>query len=121
VNLKIWTWPERHRAKIQIRHNTRQIEHVTALIVALRRTEIAVKQDHHVTYAARPPAPRPSRLTVAWMMDGGREIKQFIPLNGMWSHIDNVPDWLTNSDKYGGKPTAVRYEFGYEDGGQWQR
>jgi hypothetical protein len=91
---------------------------VMDVIHDIRDRPITVK--HTVTHSPRPPAPRPSRLSIIWTMQNGYELRDYVPINGMWSHTANVPQWLVNPESYGGTPFSVRYEFGYTDGEKWK-
>ena len=116
------------KAKALIRENAREMQRqmeaqkmqlafMEALKETLRHTNIATNSTLHHTYAERPPAPRPSRLTVVYGMQNGQEWKEYVPLNG--SH-----EWVTSPlhivfQNPDGPPSYIRYEFGYTDGRRW--
>lgn len=73
---------------------------------------------HVVEHKQRPPAPRPSRLTVVYIMQDGREYKEYVPLYGQRSFILNFPHYVAQEmANTGMPPVSIRYELGYEDGG----
>jgi hypothetical protein len=85
---------------------------ISALTESLRHTQIGVSQNVHVTHAQRPPAPRPIRITMNWIMPDGREYRQFVPLNGQSFWVESLPHFYNNE-----MPDRIEFSLGYADGG----
>ena len=122
INIKFWTWAERHREKVAQQRMQLSDEWITVLTTSitegLRHTQIGWSGNMHVTHAQRPPAPRPARITVTYVMQDGREYRTYIPLNGQAEWTESYPTWL--SKVYNGEeppPQYIRYSLGYNDGG----
>lgn len=90
---------------------------ITAITESLRHTQIGVSQNVHVTHAQRPPAPRPARITVTYVMQDGMEYRTFIPLNGQSEWTESWPHWLDQPYNNNYPPVSIRYSLGYNDGG----
>lgn len=80
-----------------------------------------IKHVMTVKHDPRPPAPRPVRLAIVWIMQDGQELRQFVSLYGQQSTTEIVPRWVVNQDWNGWPPYTMRFEFQYEDGAPWQR
>jgi len=82
----------------------------------LRQNPVEVK--HVVRHEPRPPAPRPARITITYVMQDGREYREYIPLNGQAEWTTNYPQWLTAVFQGNEPPPQyIRYSLGYNDGG----
>jgi len=119
VNLRFWQWHTNHVLKVQDKFNVQQEMFVSALTESLRHTQIGVSANHHITYAQRPPAPKPIRLTVVYTLQTGMEYKEYTPLIGQMSTYQNFPHYIESEIREGRPPQSIRYEFGYEDGRNW--
>ncbi len=119
MNLKFWTWPRNYQKRRELFRRQSMEDILDHAIHEARRQPFKI--EHHVTHAPRPPAPRPSRLTIAYQMQDGREYKEYVPLNGQMSYHTNFPYHIAHGIAEGNPPPeGIRYEFGYEDGGQWR-
>lgn len=119
-----WQFVEKERIRKRLRKETdekladaRHLALVEALTEALRNTQISGNHTLHHTYAQRPPAPRPSRMMIIYVMQDGKEIREFVPLNGQAIHYSLSPmHYVWNQEQ---PPSHIRYEFGYTDGSPW--
>lgn len=93
-----------------------QIAFIAAVAEALRNTQISANATLHHTYAERPPAPRPSRMTVVYVMQHGQEIREYVQLNGQSYTTLSPMHYVWNQEL---PPSHIRYEFGYSDGSPW--
>jgi hypothetical protein len=94
-----------------------QANFMETLKETLRHTNIAMSHNMHVTYAARPPAPRPSQLTIVYEMQDGQQIREYVPMNGNAIWTQAPLDYVYRNPL--GPPVKIEYIFGYQDGGMW--
>lgn len=115
------------KAKARIRERMRDVQHenedharlaafTDAIAEALRHTQIAANATLHHTYAERPPAPRPSRLTVVYVLQDGQEIREYVNLNSQHYTVTAPMHYVWAQEI---PPSSIRYEFGYSDGSPW--
>ena len=95
--------------------NVIQISQAAAIVL----NKQTIKHSMTVRHEPRPPAPRPSRLMIAWTMQDGQEWKEYINLTGQMSTTMTPPQFIRGGYPNMMPPVSVRYEFGYEDGRPW--
>lgn len=113
MNLKFWEWPHNRRLRHHLEFQEMHESFVKALTESLRHTQIATSSNVHVTHAQRPPAPRPMRIVITWVMADGVEYRTFIPLNGQAEWTESAPHYVT---QYAERLSHIRYSLGYNDG-----
>lgn len=78
----------------------------------------ALKIEHIVKHEPRPPAPRPSRMTLVYIMPDGSEYKEYIGLIGQASWYHNMAHYVEEQIR-NGSSIQLRFDFAYEDGQRW--
>lgn len=123
IRPKWWQFKEKARINDRLRKvqelsedQESKLAFITAISEALRHTQIAGNHTLHHTYAARPAAERPSRLTVVYVMQDGKEIREYINLNSQHYTVTAPMHYVWNQEL---PPVNIRYEFGYTDGSMW--
>lgn len=122
INLKFWTWPDRHREKVAQKRMQLSDEWVTVLTTSitegLRHTQVAGNFSHHITYAQKPIPPRPEQITLIWTFGDGHQYRQFFPLHGQ-SWIESIPMNVTwgNFDNPAERPVSLEMAITYRDSG----
>jgi hypothetical protein len=118
-----WQFKAKARIRANLRKETdkkvedaRQVAFVQAIAEALRHTQIATNATLHHTYAERPPAARPSRLTVVYVLQNGQEIREYVNLNSQHYTVTAPMHYVWAQEI---PPSQIRYEFGYTDGSRW--
>lgn len=114
MNFKFWEWPHQRR----IRHLQEFDDLHEAFIQALTKSMQYTVFTHntHVTYSARPPAPRPIQLTLLWTFSDGHQHRQFFNLNGQ-SWIESVPSNFIWSEDPRDRPVSIEAVLTYKDTG----
>jgi hypothetical protein len=98
----------------------------TELALSVTRTTVdylvskPIQHSYTIRHEPRPPAPRPSRMTVIWELQQGAEWREYVSLNGQRSTVMMAPGFMRGGNDHLLPPVSVRYEFGYTDGSAWQ-
>jgi hypothetical protein len=90
-----------------------------SVIGELRQTPLTFEHSYTIKHEPRPPAPRPSRMTVIWELQQGTEWREYVSLYGQRSTTMATPHFMRCGYDRLLPPVSVRYEFGYTDGSPW--
>ena len=110
MNIKVWTWAAKRRERKA--HYAITIGTAIANQLALALKNHPANVNHHVTHAQRPPAPRPQRITVVYVMGDGNEYRTYIPLHGQSEWTDSMPSFVQHNTI---QVSHIRYSLGYTD------
>jgi hypothetical protein len=96
--------------------NVIQISQAAAIVL----NKQTIKHSMTVKHEPRPPAPRPSHMTIIWELQRGAEWREYVQLYGQRSTVMTPPQFMRGGQSdHLMPPVSVRYEFGYTDGTPW--
>jgi hypothetical protein len=112
-----WNWKEARRTRLETERLAERVYVISTISQALRETTVAVSANHHVTYAQRPPAPRPVQLTLVYQFQNGQEYREYVQLHGQSYWDMNFPHYVEQEIRENRPLRSMRVEMRYQDGG----